>query len=84
LKQFGAQEDVLVYDDSFGEEKHFPCWSKVEDKNIEDAYNGAMEVEQGDKQALSVGDASNTEEIEVKDDEKPYTEDDKKEGEGLF
>ena len=83
-KQFGAQEDVLVYDDSFGEEKHFPCWSKVEDKNIEDAYNGAMEVEQGDKQALSVGDASNTEEIEVKDDEKPYTEDDKKEGEGLF
>ena len=84
LKQFGAQEDVLVYDDSFGEEKHFPCWSKVEDKNIEDAYNGAIEVEQGDKQALSVGDASNTEEIEVKDDEKPYTEDDKKEGEGLF
>lgn len=84
LKQFGAQEDVLVYDDSFGEEKHFPCWSKVEDKNIEDAYNGAMEVEQGDKQALSVGDASNTEEIEVKDDEKPYTEDDKKEGEDLF
>lgn len=84
LKQFGAQEDVLVYDDSFGEEKHFPCWSKVEDKNIEDAYNGAMEVEQGDKQALSVGDATNTEEIEVKDDEKPYTEDDKKEGEGLF
>ena len=84
LKQFGAQEDVLVYDDSFGEEKHFPCWSKVEDNSIEDAYNGAMEVEQGDKQALSVGDATNTDEIEVKEDEKPYTEDDKKEGEDLF
>lgn len=83
LKQFGAQEDVLVYDDSFGEEKHFPCWSKVEDNSIEDAYNGAMEVEQGDRQALSVGDATNTDEIEVKEDEKPYTEDDKKEGEDL-
>lgn len=84
LKQFGAQEDVLVYDDSFGEEKHFPCWSKVEDNSIEDAYNGAMEVEQGDKQALSVGDATNTDEIEVKEDEKPYTDEDKKEGEDLF
>lgn len=84
LKQFGAQEDVLVYDDSFGEEKHFPCWSKVEDNSIEDAYNGAMEVEQGDKQSLSVGDATNTDEIEVKEDEKPYTDEDKKEGEDLF
>lgn len=84
LKQFGAQEDVLTYENSFGEEKHFPCWSKVEDKNIEEAYSGAMEVEQGDKQALSVGDATNTDEIEIKDDEKPYTEDDKKEAEGLF
>ena len=84
LKQFGAQEDVLVYDDSFGEEKHFPCWSKVEDNSIEDAYNGAMEVEQGDKQALSVGDATNTDEIEVKDEDKPYTDEDKKEGEDLF
>ena len=84
LKQFGAQEDVLVYDDSFGEEKHFPCWSKVEDNSIEDAYNGAMEVEQGDKQALSVGDATNTDEYEAKDEDKPYTEEDKKEGEDLF
>jgi hypothetical protein len=84
LKQFGAQEDVLVYDDSFGEEKHFPCWSKVEDNSIEDAYNGAMEVEQGDKQALSVGDATNTDEYEAKDEDKPYTDEDKKEGEDLF
>lgn len=84
LKQFGAQEDVLVYDDSFGEEKHFPCWSKVEDNSIEDAYNGAMEVEQGDKQALSVGDATNTDEYEAKDEDKLYTDEDKKEGEDLF
>lgn len=84
LKQFGAQEDVLVYDDSFGEEKHFPCWSKIEDNSIEDAYNGAMEVEQGDKQALSVGDATNTDEYEAKDEDKPYTDEDKKEGEDLF
>ena len=84
LIQFGAQEDVLVYDDSFGVEKHFPCWSKVEDKSIEDAYSGAMEVEQGDKQALSVGDATNTDEYEAKEEDKLYTDEDKKEGEELF
>ena len=88
LIQFGAKEDVLVYEDSLGEERRFPCWSKSEDAVIEDAYNGAMEVEEGDKKAFSVasvGDASNVEEYEPKaEEEKPYTEKDLKEGEELF
>ena len=88
LIQFGAKEDVLVYEDALGEERRFPCWSKSEDAVIEDAYNGAMEVEEGDKRSLSVasvGDASNVEEYEPKaEEEKPYTEEDLKEGEELF
>ena len=87
LIKFGAKEDVLIYTNSMGEDSHFPCWSKTEDKNIEEAYNGAIEVEQGDKQSLSlgsVGEASNVDEYEAKDEEKLYTEEDKKESEGLF
>ena len=88
LLQFGAKEDVLVYEDALGEERHFPCWSKTEDDNISEAYSGAMEVEQGDKGNLSVigvGEASNTEEYEPKgDEEKPYTEKDLEEGKELF
>ena len=87
LLKFGAKEDVLVYTNSMGEDSHFPCWSKVEDKNIEDAYNGAIEVEQGDKQGLGisgVSEASNVEEYEPKTEEKLYTDEDRKESEGLF
>ena len=56
----------------------------LSEKDIEEAYKGVMEVEQGDKQALSVGDATNTDEYEAKDEDKPYTDEDKKEGEDLF
>ena len=88
LLKFGAKEDVLVYEDSLGEERSFPCWSKTEDAVIEDAYNGAMEVEEGDRKAMSiesVGDASNVDEYEPKEEkEKPYTDEDRKEGEELF
>ena len=86
LLKFGAVEDTLVYTNSMGEDSHFPCWSKTEDKNIEEAYNGAMEVEEGDKKSLAygVGEASNVDEYEPKEDGKPYTEDDRKEAEGLF
>lgn len=87
LLKFGAIEDVLTYINSFGEEVHFPCWSKKEDKYIEEAYNGAMEVEQGDKNSLSlsgVGEASNVDEYEAKDEEKPYSEEDKKDAEEVF
>lgn len=87
LLKFGAVEDTLDYTNSFGEDVHFPCWSKKEDKNIEDSYSSAMEVEQGDKNSLSlngVGEASNIDEYEPKEEEKLYSEEDKKDTEGLI
>lgn len=87
LLRFGAIEDVLSYTNSFGEEVRFPCWSKADDTVIEEAYKGVMEVEQGDKNSLSlngVGEVSNVEEYEAKEEEKLYSEEDKKDMEGLF
>lgn len=87
LKTFGAVEDSLSYTNSFGDEVNFPCWSKVEDKDIDEAYVGAMEVEQGDKSnmgVLGVGEATNIATDESKNEEKPYTEDDKKNADSLF
>lgn len=87
LKQFGAVEDTLIYFDAFEEQHNFPCWSKVEDKSIEEEYEGAMEVERGDKSSLSVesvSEASNTDIQDKAEEEKLYTEEDKKEAEKLF
>ena len=87
LLRFGAIEDVLNYTNSFGEDVHFPCWSKADDSVIEEAYKGVMEVEHGDRSSLSlkgVGEASNVEEYEAKEEEKLYSEEDKKDSEGLF
>jgi hypothetical protein len=87
LKQFGAEEDMLVYTNAVNEEIHFPCWSKVEDKRIEEAYEGVMEVEQGDKANLSiesVSEADNKAVVENTEENKPYTEEDLKDSEGLF
>ena len=87
LKTFGAIEDVLTYTNAMGEEIHFPCWSKAEDKSIDDAYRGVMEIENGDKASLgmeSVSDADNREEIKASSDEKPYTEEDMKNAEDMF
>lgn len=87
LKQFGAVEDTLQYTNSFGEEMHFPCWSKAEDADINEAYVGAMEIENGDKtslSAVSVSEASNTEKVEKKEEEKPYSDKDLEEAENLF
>lgn len=87
LKTFGATEDVLVYMNSMGEEMHFPCWSKAEDKEIDEAYIGAMEVENGDKAGLevvSISEATNIEQKETVEEEKPYTEEDMKQAEDLF
>lgn len=87
LLHFGAIEDVLNYTNSFGEDVHFPCWSKADDNDIEEAYKGVMEVEQGDKNSLSlkgVGEASNIDEYEAKEEEKLYSDEDKKDSEGLF
>lgn len=87
LIKFGAKEDTLVYTDARGDVKHFPCWSKVEDTDIEEAYAGAMEIEEGDKNSLNiegVGEASNVDEYEPKEEEKLYSDEDKTESEDLF
>lgn len=87
LKTFGAVEDSLQYTNSLGEEIHFPCWSKEEDSLIKESYEGAVEVENGDKEnlsAVSVSEASNIEVFENKESEKLYTEQDKKDAENLF
>ena len=79
LISFGATEDTLVYFNAFGEEKHFPCWSKKEDEQINDAYEGSMEIEEGDKSSvgiISVSEATNTTMPEVVVEEKPYSEQD--------
>lgn len=88
LKQFGAVEDVLQYTNAFGEEMHFPCWSKAEDKDIDEAYLGAMEIETGDKAnigAVGVSEATNTTVPEPKgEEEKPYSDEDLKNAEEMF
>lgn len=87
LKQFGAVEDVLVYYNALDEEIHFPCWSKEEDKEINEAYEGAVEIEKEDKASLNiegVSEASNVEVKETKDEEKPYTDEDYNNAEDLF
>ena len=88
LKNFGAVEDVLQYTNAFGEIMHFPCWSKLEDKDIDEAYLGAMEIENGDKAnmgVIGVSEASNVDIPEPKGEgEKPYTEEDMKNAQALF
>lgn len=87
LKGFGAVEDTLTYTNAMGEEKSYPCWSKIEDKEIDEAYSGAMEIEEGDKAnmgVLSISDASNVDEPDSEVKEKPYTDEDYKKAEELF
>ena len=86
LKTFGAEEDILVYYNALEEEKHFPCWSKVEDETIKEGYDSALEVEEGDKASLNiegVSEADSRESVE-KAEEKAYTEEDYKKAEDLF
>ena len=75
LKSFGAVEDTLRYNNSMGDLVEFPCWSKSEDKEIDEAYKGEVEVAEGDK-AHSVSEATNITETETSSDEKPYSESD--------
>jgi len=87
LKTFGAQEDTLIYFNAEDKEVQFPCWSKVEDKRIEEEYEGVIEVEQGDREGLSsvgVSEASNIPDIEISSDEKPYTDKDLEDAKDLF
>ena len=75
LKSFGAVEDILRYNNSMGDLVEFPCWSKSEDKEIDDAYKGEVEIAEGDK-AHSVSEATNITETETSSEEKPYSESD--------
>lgn len=87
LKSFGAIEDTLVYMNAHEEQINFPCWSKAEDMDIRNGYARAKEVEDGDKANLSVegvSDVTNTPTVENKDEDRPYTDDDKKDAEDLF
>lgn len=87
LKSFGAVEDKLVYQNSHDETVEFPCWSKSEDMDIKNGYARAVEIEEGDKASLSVegvSEVTNVPVIEKDSDEKPYSDEDVKEAEGLF
>lgn len=75
LKSFGAVEDMLRYNNSMGDLVEFPCWSKSEDKEIDEAYKGEVEIAEGDK-AHSVSEATNITETETGSEEKPYTAED--------
>ena len=75
LKSFGAVEDTLKYNNSMGDLVEFPCWSKSEDKEIDEAYKSEVEIAEGDK-AHSVSEATNITETETSSDEKPYSESD--------
>lgn len=87
LKSFGAIEDTLVYMNAHDEQINFPCWSKAEDTDIRNGYARAKEVEDGDKANLSVEGvsvATNTPTVENKDEDRPYTDSDKKDAKDLF
>ena len=86
LKNFGAQEDILQYDSATGDTVSFPCWSKAEDHDIDEAYKGEIEIETNDKEyAKSVSDATNKALDEEKSDNtKPYSDSDKKKAEDMF
>ena len=88
LKSFGAKNDVLTYQNALGEVKKVNCWSKLADEEIESTYEGFKEVEENDK-AMSgisaISEVSNVEETVVnKEEEKLYTEEDKKNASDLF
>ena len=84
LKNFGAVEDVLEYESVAGDAVKFNCWSKEEDKVIDEAYKGEVEIEENDRAySQSVSEASNIVEA-PEPSAKPYTENDLKEAEELF
>ena len=87
LKMFGAKEDTLIYTNAQDEIKNFPCWSKTDDDELEETYQGNKEIEEGDKNNLGmvgVSEASAVSKNEVQAEEKPYTESDLKDAEDLF
>ena len=86
LREFGAVPDTFVYYNANGEQRNCPCWSKVEDKDIQDAYYNNIEVYEGDKasqSAIPVGFADNKEEKDETED-KSYTQEDLDNAQNLF
>lgn len=86
LREFGAIPDTFVYYNANGEQRTCPCWSKVEDDDIKDAYYNNIEVYEGDRASqgiLPIGYASNKEEVEVTEDV-PYTKEDLDNAQNLF
>ena len=87
LREFGAVPDTFVYFNANGEQRNCPCWSKVEDTDIQDAYYNNMDIYEGDKALLSavpVGEASNKEVKEDVEEDKSYTQEDLDRAEDLF
>ena len=87
LKQFGAIEDTLTYQNSHDEMVQFPCWSKTEDENIRNGYARALDVEEGDKASLSIEGVSvvtNAPVVEKADKETPYSKEDLEKSKDLF
>lgn len=84
LKNFGAKEDVLMYENALNVEVHFPCWSKEDDKTLKEAYAGAVEVANGDKALLGISEVSVKTETEDKENDKAYSDEDFKDAQDLF
>ena len=88
LKNFGAKEDILNYTNASGKTVSFPCWSREDDDELQDAFAGNIEIEEGDKASLgnieAMGEASSVEAFENKTEEKPYTDKDMQEAIDLF
>ena len=85
LKSFGAVEDVLKYTNSMGDLVEVPCWSKVEDKEIDKAYKSEIEIANGDREFNhSVSEASSVTEAEPSDTAKAYTDEDFKKAQELI
>jgi len=87
LKNFGAREDVLQYDSATGDQISFPCWSKEEDAEIDEAYRGELEIEANDREyARAISEATNKKIEDSADNskEKPYSQKDKDEAQSMF
>jgi hypothetical protein len=68
-----------------GDPVEFACWSKTEDREIDEAYRGEEEIASGDRMySASVSEASNISEVDETVEAKPYTDEDRSSAEELF
>jgi hypothetical protein len=85
LREFGAEPDTFIYFNSNGEQRSCPCWSKVEDEAIKDAYYNNIEVAEGDKASQGITPLGYADNKDVTEDkEKSYTQEDLDNAENLF